>query len=128
MFIDFLRFRLLFNGHSSFPGGYPSDSQRSDELPVVLDPIEDDFGAYWGSIEHRQAFHTTRSTQVEAENGSFFKENDQLLPKNHQCSSIFHHFKQIFHLFFFEHLFPRRSKSCRPGSCACSLELWAMHR
>eukprot|EP00931_Biecheleriopsis_adriatica_P096366 TRINITY_DN70014_c0_g1_i1.p1 TRINITY_DN70014_c0_g1~~TRINITY_DN70014_c0_g1_i1.p1 ORF type:complete len:615 (-),score=163.24 TRINITY_DN70014_c0_g1_i1:31-1875(-) len=28
---------------------------ESDELPVVLDPVQDGFGAYWGTIEHRQA-------------------------------------------------------------------------
>ncbi|CAK9068932.1 Hypothetical protein SCF082_LOCUS34620, partial [Durusdinium trenchii] len=36
-------------------GRLESKVLESDELPVVLDPIEDDFGAYWGSIEHRQA-------------------------------------------------------------------------
>ncbi|CAJ1437665.1 unnamed protein product [Effrenium voratum] len=36
-------------------GRLESKFLESDELPVVLDPVEDDFGAYWGSIEHRQA-------------------------------------------------------------------------
>mmetsp|Transcript_80979 Transcript_80979/g.223979 ORF Transcript_80979/g.223979 Transcript_80979/m.223979 type:complete len:634 (-) Transcript_80979:117-2018(-) len=30
---------------------------ESDALPVVVDPCLDDFGSYWGSIEHRQALH-----------------------------------------------------------------------
>lgn len=28
---------------------------ESDALPVVMNPVYDDFGSYWGSIEHRQA-------------------------------------------------------------------------
>jgi len=28
---------------------------ESEELPVVMDPDQDAFGSYWGSIEHRQA-------------------------------------------------------------------------
>ncbi|CAE8657462.1 unnamed protein product, partial [Polarella glacialis] len=28
---------------------------ESDELPVCLDPEDDVFGAYWGTIEHRQS-------------------------------------------------------------------------
>eukprot|EP00929_Paragymnodinium_shiwhaense_P081905 TRINITY_DN4296_c0_g1_i1.p1 TRINITY_DN4296_c0_g1~~TRINITY_DN4296_c0_g1_i1.p1 ORF type:complete len:776 (-),score=154.55 TRINITY_DN4296_c0_g1_i1:78-2336(-) len=36
-------------------GRLEAATAAADDLPVVLDPLQDDFGEFWGSIEHRQA-------------------------------------------------------------------------